>query len=155
MTAQQVIEVVDLPSLAEMDFNAIPRKFKSPTWKTPSRRHKPARAVISDEQKRLQTIITQYQQEQEQRAAAEGADSTQARSTPAPSFNSSYQSIESPPSIRPRKWYCDITGLEGKYKSTRHGLRYYNAEVFGIIQNIAPGVDQQYLELRNANVVLK
>lgn len=147
------------------DFNKVPRTFKSRTWKTPSRRHKPAKAVLADEQRRLQAIVTHHQQKQEKakERIEKGKDSTHEQleadkkiiESPTPSFSASYFAIEAPPSVRPRKWWCDITGLEGKYKSPRHGLRYYNSEIYSIVQAMAPGVDQQYLELRNANVVLR
>lgn len=170
-------------TLAEADFNVVPRTFKSRTWKTPSRRHKPAKAVMADEQRRLQAIVAQHHQqyqdtlEQEQgknesennenvgekKEEEEGEKPNETKAAedapppppPPPVFHASYSAIEAPPSIRPRKWWCDITGLEGKYRSVRHGLRYHNAEVYGIVQGMAPGVDQQYLELRNANVVLR
>lgn len=152
------------------DFNVVLRPFKSHTWKAPSRRHKPAKAILADEQRRLQAITAHHIQRQEQ--AREQLEALELKenpdeetvkeiekdkkiiSEPTPSF-SSYLSVEAPPSVRPRKWWCDVTGLEGKYKSPRHGLRYHNPEVFAIVQSMAPGVDQQYLELRNANVVLR
>ncbi|KAF5092473.1 hypothetical protein D0Z03_002843 [Geotrichum reessii] len=120
--------------LSKADFSQTPRYFKKPSWRTPSRRHKPARTVLADEQRRIAAIEATLE-------------------SPA-NFNS-YQSLDAPPSLRPRKWWCDITGLEGKYKSVRNSLRYHNVEIYNVIQNLSSGVDQQYLELRNANVVLK
>lgn len=67
-----------------------------------------------------------------------------------------YFSIDAPPSLKPSKHWCDITGLEGRYKSSRHsGLRYHNKEIYEVVKELGPGVDQQYLGLRNANVVLR
>lgn len=131
--------------IADVDFTTVPRPFKAPAWRTPARRHKPAKAAIADEQRRLQAL-----------AAAE-TEQHQDTDTPKPqaAFHASYSALDAPPSVRPRKWWCDVTGLEGRYRSVRNGLRYHNAEVYGIVQGMAPGVDQQYLELRNANVVLK
>lgn len=65
-------------------------------------------------------------------------------------------SISAPPSLKPRKHYCDITGLEGKYKSPASALRYHNVEIYQeVIKHLTPGVDQEYLSLRGANVILK
>ena len=67
-----------------------------------------------------------------------------------------YLSIAAPPSLKPRKHYCDITGLEGKYKSPSSALRYHNVEIYQeVIKQLTPGMDQEYLSLRGANVVLK
>lgn len=137
-------------SVADADFAHTPRFFKKPSWKPPSRRHKPAKAVLADEQRRLAALTTEYEQQQQQ--AEEQGTPLKAKN---PASAVSYASLDAPPSLKPRKWWCDITGLEGRYKSVRHGLRYYDVEIYGIVQNLAPGVDQQYLELRNANVVLR
>ncbi|VVT58730.1 uncharacterized protein SAPINGB_P006355 [Magnusiomyces paraingens] len=149
-------------TIAELDFNVVPRTFKVPTWKTPSRRNKPARTVIADEQRRLQALATAETaaataaaEAATEAAAASESDGTATAPSTAPKFHASYAAVDAPPSVRPRKWWCDITGLEGRYRSVRNGLRYHNAEIYGIVQGMAPGVDQQYLELRNANVVLK
>lgn len=64
--------------------------------------------------------------------------------------------VSAPPSLRPQKHYCDITGLEGKYKSPANALRFHNVEIFQeVIRHMPPGADQDYLSLRGANVVLK
>lgn len=64
--------------------------------------------------------------------------------------------IAAPPSLRPKKHYCDITGLEGKYRSPLSQLRFHNVEIYQeIIKHMTPGFDQEYLSLRGANVVLK
>lgn len=67
-----------------------------------------------------------------------------------------WTSIVAPPSLKPQKHYCDITGLEGKYKSPSNALRFHNVEIYQeVIKHMPPGIDQEYLSLRNANVVLK
>jgi INO80 complex subunit C len=66
-----------------------------------------------------------------------------------------YNSLNSPPSCKPLKKYCDVTGLKANYRSPSNNLQYHNLEVFTVVKNIPQGVDQQYLELRNANVILK
>lgn len=97
-----------------------------------NRRYKPSRQLISDEIKYLQ------------------AKTNLKFDTP------TYTSITAPPSLLPRKHYCDITGLPSNYKSPSNQLRFYNSEIYQeVIKNLAPGVDQEYLQLRGANVVLK
>lgn len=66
-----------------------------------------------------------------------------------------YVSIESPPSIRPLKRICDITGFEAPYLDPRTKLRFANAEVFKTIRSLPNDYVQRYLALRNAAVVLK
>ncbi|CDR42007.1 CYFA0S08e02542g1_1 [Cyberlindnera fabianii] len=112
--------------------NSTAPSFKATQTKRPNRRVKPLKQLLADEQKHLKTLQDKLK-------------------TDAPT----YFSIESPPSIKPTKKYCDITGLEGKYKSPTNGIRYHNSEVYTIVKNMSQGVDQQYLELRNANTVLK
>ena len=99
--------------------------------RTSNRRFKTAKQLISDETKYLQTKKLAYD-------------------TP------TYISIQAPPSLKPQKHYCDITGLEGKYKSPTNALRFHNVEIYQeVIRPMAPGLDQEYLSLRGANVVLK
>lgn len=122
---------VDLHELSE-----ITTKFHSfknnPNRPKPIRRYKPARQLVSDEVKYLQ------------------AKENIKFDTP------TYTSISAPPSLRPQKHYCDITGLQGRYKSPSNSLRFHNVEIYQeIIKNLQPGVDQDYLSLRGANVILK
>ncbi|KAK6200959.1 Ies6 protein [Scheffersomyces amazonensis] len=114
------------------DITTKPHSFKqNPNRKPPPRRYKPVKQLISDEVKFLQT-------------------KNLAVDTP------TYVSIVSPPSLRPSKNYCDITGLEGPYKNPANMLRFHNVEIYQeVIKNMPSGVDQEYLELRGANVILK
>lgn len=66
-----------------------------------------------------------------------------------------YMNIEAAPSTKPKKKYCDITGLPAPYTDPKTGLRYFNKEIYGFIQSLTPGQVQQYLELRGAHTVLK
>lgn len=114
----------------EGDFTDVPLPFKNAHWRGHAKRAKNAKAVLQDEQRRLQ-------------AANVSSD------------KATYFSVDAPPSLRPQKHWCDITGLEGRYRAVRSGLRYHNVEVYRVIKDLTPGVDQSYLELRNATVVLK
>lgn len=100
--------------------------------KMPNRRFKTNKQLVTDETKYLQTKTNLK------------------IDTP------TYTSILAPPSLRPQKHYCDITGLEGRYKSPSNALRFHNVEIYQeVIRHLAPGSDQEYLSLRGANVVLK
>lgn len=65
------------------------------------------------------------------------------------------QNIECPPSIRPQKKYCDITGLEARYTDPKTGLRYHSAEIYQFIRTLSVPNVQAYLSSRNAAVILK
>lgn len=124
-------ESVDLSQLSNITTK--PHSFKNPNKiKAGNKRYKPARQLISDEIKYLQ------------------AKTNLKFDTP------TYTSIGAPPSLKPTKNYCDITGLDGKYKSPSNNLRFHNVEIYQeVIRHMPPSVDQEYLSLRGANVVLK
>ncbi|GME94389.1 hypothetical protein B5S31_g4125 [[Candida] boidinii] len=125
-------ETIDLEAIS--DKLTQPQCFKNPTWKIPRRRHKPARQIINDEFKRI--------------ASKDPSERDLENEV-------TYQTLAAPPSLKPAKTYCDITGLPTQYKSPHNQLRYHDKEVYSIVKDMAPGVDQEYLELRGANVVLK
>lgn len=97
--------------------------------------------------------------------------STVASTPPCPRSNHADASVEVPPSIKPRRKYCDITGLpvllmvavalaslilwQTEYSDPKTGLRYYNATVYQYIRTLSPEGVQQYLRLRNAHTVVK
>lgn len=118
--------------MAEFYSAALPPtlSFKNPNWVTPYKRHKTAKQILLDEQKRLNSMKL----------------STDVVN---------YFSVEAYPSVKPKKHYCDITGLVGPYKVPSNGLRFHNSEVYGVIKSMPQGVDQEYLGLRNASVKLK
>jgi len=66
-----------------------------------------------------------------------------------------YTSIEAAPSFRPKRKYCDVTGLPAKYIDPKTGLRYVNKEVFAYIGGMSQGQIEGLLGLRGANTVLK
>lgn len=119
-----------LPTISDVNANALSKNFRDSSWKAPKNRNKNIKAIIAEEQRRLADKDL-------------GIDDT------------TYFNIDSPPSLIPSKMYCDITGLEGKYRSPATNLRYHNQEIAAVLREIPPGVDQQYLELRNANIVLR
>ncbi|SJX64716.1 uncharacterized protein SRS1_15533 [Sporisorium reilianum f. sp. reilianum] len=66
-----------------------------------------------------------------------------------------YYSVEAPPSLRPAKKYCDVTGLIAPYTDPKSGLRYHSVEVYEIIKQFGPGVDNAYLSLRGDGSQIK
>ncbi|EDK47539.1 conserved hypothetical protein [Lodderomyces elongisporus NRRL YB-4239] len=129
MSAQASLELHAL-----LEVTTKPHSFKqNPHRKSVgSRRYKPARQLIADEIRYIQSKPN------------------------LPTDKPTYLSVTAPPSLLPKKHYCDITGLEGKYKNPANQLRFHNVEIYQeVIKNIQPGVDQNYLELRGANVILK
>ena len=68
-----------------------------------------------------------------------------------------YTNIDSPPSLHPahQKHYCDITGLPAPYTDPKTRLRYHDQEVFAVVRSLGPGVAENYLEARGAQVVLR
>lgn len=116
----------------------IPSKFKKHGYRKPSRRHKSSRQLIADESKRISSIL----------------QNPNIQVKPVPKVT--YFNVNAPPSIRPSKKYCDITGLKGNYKSPVNNIRYHNSEIYQlIVKPMTPGVDQEYLKLRGDNFVLK
>ena len=66
-----------------------------------------------------------------------------------------YTSIAAAPSLKPKKKYCDITGLPAKYKDPKTGLYYFNAEIYAVVKSLSTTQVQEYLAARGANTVLK
>uniref|UniRef100_V5EEF6 Vps72/YL1 C-terminal domain-containing protein n=2 Tax=Kalmanozyma brasiliensis (strain GHG001) TaxID=1365824 RepID=V5EEF6_KALBG len=66
-----------------------------------------------------------------------------------------YSSVEAPPSLRPAKKYCDVTGLIAPYTDPKSGLRYHSVEVYEIIKQFGPGVGDAYLSLRGDGSQIK
>jgi hypothetical protein len=67
----------------------------------------------------------------------------------------SYYSIESAPSIKPSKKYCDFTGLPSKYSDHKTGVQYHDADFFKLIQILSDSAKNEYLQIRNAVTFLK
>ncbi|EDO16323.1 hypothetical protein Kpol_1059p13 [Vanderwaltozyma polyspora DSM 70294] len=121
-----------LRTVAHQNLIEQPSKYKRAGYKKPGRRHKSSKQLVADEMKRLNNV--------------EGN----------PKHNVTHFTVNAPPSLKPPKKYCDITGLIGKYKSPTNNIRYYNSEIFQlVVKPMTTGVDQQYLKLRGADFVLK
>ncbi|GAC93228.1 potential vacuolar protein sorting protein [Pseudozyma hubeiensis SY62] len=86
---------------------------------------------------------------QEKAVAEEGEDKIVENEDGAPKRDiPTYSSVEAPPSLRPAKKYCDVTGLIAPYTDPKSGLRYHSVEVYEIIKQFGPGVDNAYKSLR-------
>lgn len=122
--------MADIHTIANQ--NNVTLKFKNPNPAPSNRRVKAAKQLLIEETKHIKSNEDRYKQD-------------------ALFFNS----INSPPNFKPAKKYCDVTGLKANYKNPSNNLQYHNLEIYSVVKNIPQGVDQQYLELRNANVILK
>lgn len=123
-----------------MQIYATAEKFKNPNRVVKKVRYKGARLVMNEESRRLTKI-----QEEEKEANPDKP----------PVDRTTYFSIAAPPSLKPIRTYCDLTGLPTNYKSPHNQIRYYDKECYEIVRSMPAGVDQQYLSLRGANVILK
>jgi INO80 complex subunit C len=119
---------------------------------TPSLHPNPAQA--SQDLSRL-VLEKNLKQQQQQNGTAGGA-TTPGGLGPAGIVPSvTYTSVAAAPSLKPKKKYCDITGLPAKYRDPKTGLNYVNAEVYAVVKGLTTGQVQEYLAARGANTVLK
>lgn len=86
-------------------------------------------------------------------APAGGAPPSALLAQQQPSYT--WTSVAAAPSFRPRRRYCDITGLPASYVDPKTGLRYANKEVYAVVRGLGTGTVQEYLAARGANTVLK
>ncbi|XP_046846236.1 INO80 complex subunit C-like [Xenia sp. Carnegie-2017] len=75
---------------------------------------------------------------------------SQERALPWRQDDPTYSSIEAPPSFKPAKKYCDITGLQAKYKDPQTRMLYSTSEEFSTIRNLTMDIIGGYLNLRKA-----
>ncbi|KAM0720914.1 hypothetical protein Q7P37_003199 [Cladosporium fusiforme] len=167
--------------LDTLDMHKIQKPFRNPSWKPPQRRNKNLKQILSEAQRAQQSLMNTQQNSE----ATTPLPSTNGNSTPSLNPNPAqasqdlsrlvveknakqvnggagivvpsvtYTSIAAAPSLKPKKKYCDITGLPAKYKDPKTGLYYYNAEVYAVIKSLTTGQVQEYLAARGANTVLK
>lgn len=65
-----------------------------------------------------------------------------------------YAAMAAPPSLRPKHRWCDVTGLEGRYRDPGSGLWYHSASVYQFVRQLSPAAVQAYLHVRGAGVNL-
>jgi len=66
-----------------------------------------------------------------------------------------YHEYEAPPSLRPPKKYCDVTGLEAPYTDPKSRLRYHNADIYELLKGFSSGAEQEYLSLRGQGMIIR
>lgn len=146
----------------------VPKPFKNPDWKPSSRRNKTVKQILAEEaRKEASTLASQAQSgtatpvngataHSDNLAMAILDKNAHAAGTP-PTTKPvvTYMSLDAPPSVKPKKKYCDITGLRANYTDPKTGLQYHDKEIFQVVRSLPQGVPEQYLEARNANTVLK
>ena len=113
---------------------------------TPSLNPNPAQASQD-----LSRLVLEKNMKQHQN----GANTPGGLGTTGTSPSVTYTSIAAAPSLKPKKKYCDITGLPARYRDPKTGLNYVNAEVYAVVKSLTTGQVQEYLAARGANTVLK
>lgn len=69
--------------------------------------------------------------------------------------NPTYSSIQADPSSKPTRKYCDLTGLPAQYRDPKSRMLYADARQHGTIKELPQHVQNAYLEIRNANVIIR
>ncbi|KAF4553636.1 Chromatin-remodeling complex subunit ies6-like protein [Elsinoe fawcettii] len=169
--------------LDKLDMHKIHKPFRNPSWRPPQRRNKNLKQIISEAQRREQSLLnTQNNSGTSTPQAASGSDGASLSANPTqgssdlsravlqkatgtnglqppgatgtqPSYT--WTSIAAAPSFKPKQKYCDITGLPASYADPKSGLRYANKEIYGVVRTLGTGSVQEYLAARGANTVLK
>jgi INO80 complex subunit C len=117
---------------------------------TPSLHPNPAQASQD-----LSRLVLEKNLKQTQNGAGGGALTPGGTGLPGVTPSVTYTSIAAAPSLKPKKKYCDITGLPAKYRDPKTGLNYVNAEVYAVVKSLTTSQVQEYLAARGANTVLK
>lgn len=165
--------------LDALDLQKVPKPFRNPNWKPPQRRNKNLKQILSEAQRVQQSIMNTQQNSGESTPLPPTGDGTSSLDPDPAQGNEdlsravleknaktlsvgnmsvpsvTYTSIQAAPSLRPKKKYCDITGLPARYTDPKTGLYYFNAEVYQVVKGLSTTQVQEYLGLRGANTVLK
>jgi INO80 complex subunit C len=169
--------------LDSLDMHKIHKPFRNPAWKPPQRRNKNLKQILSEAQRAQQSLLNTQQNSgaTTPQPSTNGTATPSLNPNPAQASQDlsrlvveknakqvnggggagttvpsvTYTSIAAAPSLKPKKKYCDITGLPAKYKDPKTGLFYYNAEVYAVVKGLTTGQVQEYLAARGANTVLK
>nr|XP_023900335.1 chromatin-remodeling complex subunit IES6-like [Quercus suber]POE50690.1 chromatin-remodeling complex subunit ies6 [Quercus suber] len=171
--------------LDQLDMTGVRKPFRNPNWKPPQRRNKSVKQIIGEANRAQQSLLNTQQNSGATTplAAIEGSATPSLihpNTTPAiqdlsrpvleksarQSLNGNslaaftgpsvtYTSIAAAPSLKPKKKYCDITGLPAKYTDPKTGLFYHNAEIYKIVKALNTSQVQEYLAIRGANTILK
>lgn len=171
--------------LDTLDMHKIHKPFRNPNWKPPQRRNKNLKQILSEAQRQQQSLINTQQNSgaSTPHPTSENADTTPSLNPNAEKASQdlsrlvleknakqnngapptaglgipsvTYTGIAAAPSLKPKKKYCDVTGLPAKYKDPKSGLYYYNAEIYAVVRSLNTTQVQDYLAARGANTVLK
>lgn len=66
-----------------------------------------------------------------------------------------YVNIEAPPSMKPEKKYCDISGLPAKYTDPKTKMRFSTAAAFQTARELPEHKVEEILGLRQAQTRIK
>ncbi|KAL1303362.1 hypothetical protein AAFC00_006759 [Neodothiora populina] len=164
--------------LDKLDMHKIHKPFRNPNWKPPQRRNKTLKQVISEAQRKEQSLLATQNNSGATTPLPADANAvnandlsravleknmqqnqqTQAQMQPQQTFtvpSYTYTSIAAAPSFKPKLKYCDLTGLPAPYQDPKTGLRYHNSEIYAVLKTLSTTQVQEYLAARGANTVLK
>lgn len=156
--------------LDKLDMHKIHKPFRNPNWKPMQRRNKTVKQIISEAQRKEQSLLaTQNNSGASTPQPTDTSNTVNAndlaravldrnlqqaqQSSVVPSYT--YISIAAAPSFKPKLRYCDLTGLPAPYQDPKTGLRYCNSEVYSVIKTLSTTQVQEYLAARGANTILK
>ncbi|KAF2860283.1 hypothetical protein K470DRAFT_258038 [Piedraia hortae CBS 480.64] len=167
--------------LAELDMQHIAKPFRAKGWKPPARRNKNLRQMLSEAQKGIKESESNYASgvatpvEHEMEVDTEGGEGAVSGGNHQQGLKqtgtltsllpggpvipggarTSYTALGAAPSLKPKKKFCDITGLPTRNTDPKTGLNYYNAEIFQLLKTLSQSQVQHYLSMRGANTILK
>lgn len=156
--------------LDKLDMHKIHKPFRNPSWKPPQRRNKTVKQIISEAQRKEQSLLATQNnsgattpQPTDASSAANPPDlaravmerNQQQATQPLVIPTYTYTSMTAAPSFKPKQRYCDLTGLPAPYQDPKTGLRYHNKEIYAILNTLSTTQVQEYLAARGANTVLK
>ncbi|KAF2147738.1 hypothetical protein K461DRAFT_283333 [Myriangium duriaei CBS 260.36] len=168
--------------LDQLDMFKITKRFRNPSWRPPQRRNKNLKQILSEASRREASLLNtqtnsgtatpgsdtdtrglssnpaQGSRDLQRAVLEKAAGQSSTLGAPAwvqaaPSYT--WTSIAAAPSFKPKRKYCDVTGLPAAYADPKTGLRYANKEVYGVVRTLGTGSVQEYLAARGANTVLK
>ena len=151
--------------LDRLDMHKIHKPFRNPQWKPPQRRNKTLKQIISEAQRKEQSLLATQNNSgattplpADPPASVSATDLSRAvldknQQPVVPTYT--YTTITAAPSFKPKQRYCDLTGLPAPYQDPKTGLRYHNREIYSVLKTLSTTQVQEYLAARGANTVLK
>lgn len=166
--------------LDKLDMVRVAKPFRNPAYHPASRRNKNLKQILSEAQRREQSMLNTQNNSGTATPKGEDAASNEPRDlgrlvaertlqqpadtnkkgaslqAPAPGPRAyTYTSLAAAPSFTPKRKYCDVTGLPSRYQDPKSGLRYFDKEIFAIVKTMQTAQVQEFLSTRGAHTILK